>query len=250
MTLVELAPLFSLFGGAVGAALTNAFLTRWFAANEERLRQRRIRWLPLLEAAEDLRARFADLQDKYRNISDDRRWRRVKVEIEGNEQEKWLPTWVRDFQELYTFSENPNPLRNLEDDNVNPVKVWDDARKNEAKKALIRIRMGHQLNYAASTLYKVARYLGYAQRVRKDLSTGRLDLQKDEPEPEEIESLLKETRQELHGTSEKHRGAGILLEQQDFIGEIVWGPAVFELKNLEDYVTNCRERATKLYVAR
>lgn len=201
---------FSFIGGAFGAGLTNIVVTKWIERRELRAKQRQTRWLPLLEAARDLKDRFADLQGKYENIAEGTEWRKV----DGRK----LPTWARDFHELYTFSKDPKLITNLEFPNVDA----DGSRKDDALVHRVRIRMCHQLTYAASTLYITARYLAYAQHVRRDLSAGRLDLRKSGTSAQKITSLLKKVQMELHGTSKDHPGAGVILEQQDFIGETMW----------------------------
>jgi len=201
---------FSFIGGATGAGLTNILVAKWIERRELRAKQRQTRWFPFLEAARDLEARLADLQKKYENIPPNKVWRKVD--------DRTLPTWARDFHELYTFNKNPDPITNFESADVSP----DEARKDDPLVQSVRIRMGHQLTYAASTLYMTAKYLGYAQRVRRDLNAGRLDLRKSGTSAQKIKSLLDKVRTELHGTSKEHPGAGIILEQQDFIGESMW----------------------------
>ncbi len=74
----------------------------------------------------------------------------------------------------------------------------------------------HELNGATISLYRTARYLGYAQRVRRELEHGQLKLSR--AKRKKVVSLLVEVRDELNGRS----GAGIIDDLQDLIGESVW----------------------------
>ena len=85
--------------------------------------------------------------------------------------------------------------------------------------------MGQELNYAVSSLYITAKYLGWAEHVRRDLKADRLLLRGDARD--EMLRLLSNVRGSLQGN------AGILVEQQDSIAEMVWGPAGRVITNLE-----------------
>lgn len=84
----------------------------------------------------------------------------------------------------------------------------------------VRTRI-HELNRATPSLYRTAKYLGYAQRVRRELVHGQLKISRETRE--EMIKLLSNVRKELNGTSEQHPGAGVIDDLQDLIGESVWG---------------------------
>jgi hypothetical protein len=85
------------------------------------------------------------------------------------------------------------------------------------------------LNYATSSLYIAAKYLGIAELVRRDLKEQLLSVPSNARE--EMQCLISNVRESLQGKT----GAGIVGEQQESIGEIVWG--------LDDRViTNCEFR--------
>jgi hypothetical protein len=78
----------------------------------------------------------------------------------------------------------------------------------------------HELNRATISLYRMARYLGYAQRVLSELTLGQLKIARSKRD--EMIALLSDVRRELNGTSETDPGAGIVDDLQDLIGESVW----------------------------
>jgi hypothetical protein len=88
-------------------------------------------------------------------------------------------------------------------------------RENEEAVRSVRARI-HELNRATVMLYATAIYLGYAQRVRSELSHGQLDTVKDERG--KIKKLLENVRDKLNGSE----GAGMIDDLQDLMGEGVW----------------------------
>jgi len=127
-----------------------------------------------------------------------------------------LPLEARDFHELYLLDKDAQPI-----DNFLELKVDPGARRKDPHAVQgVRTRI-HELNRATISLHKTATYLGYAQRVRRELIHGQLKISRETRE-ERIE-LLSNVRNELSGTSEQHPGAGIIDDLQDLIGESVWG---------------------------
>jgi hypothetical protein len=90
----------------------------------------------------------------------------------------------------------------------------------------VKTRTCHQLAYAESTLYTAAKYLGSAERVRRDLSEERLSVPASARE--EFASLLRHVRHFLEGG-----GYGIPNEQQEYIGETVLRPDGRVISNIE-----------------
>lgn len=80
----------------------------------------------------------------------------------------------------------------------------------------VRTRMAHHLNYAASSLYLTATYLGCAERVLRALKDSSLVLA--DPSRIEMINLLSSVRNALQGPS----GAGIPWEEQESVAEMVW----------------------------
>jgi len=196
----------SFLSGAGLSAAGFIFKDWWWPKWKSKADQKQTRWYPLLEAAQDLKQRLEELTNKYKQCPPNDPW--------GKDQK--LPSEARDFCELYTLHDDPDPIKNLDDSSLKPGLL----RKNNDDQERVRTRMGHPLNFAANSLYRTAKYLGYAVRVRKELATNKLVL------PERTRRVMKEklekVRDELHGTSKQHPGAGIILEQQDLIGESVW----------------------------
>src|SRR5215510_2605099 len=111
-------------------------------------------WLPLLEAARELKERFTDLSRVYR-----KEW----TEIFTPE------SLAGDFRELYTLSRDENWMRR----DPNALRKDDDVVQK------IRTRMCHELNYAVSSLYITAKYLGVAVYVQRNLKENMLILSND-----------------------------------------------------------------------
>ena len=116
----------------------------------------------------------------------------------------------RDFHELYLISAEPQLL-----DNFWNLGEPGSNRKDQQAVQRVRERI-HELNYAAISLYRMAIYLGHAQRVSQELQYGELDLAG--PKRTQIIKLLAGVRAEINGPS----GAGLADDLQDLIGESVW----------------------------
>src|SRR5262245_13673661 len=157
-------------------------------------------WLPLLEAARELKERFADLSRVYR--------------------EEWTEVFTPeslagDFRELYTLSRDENWMQR------DPNKL----RKDDDVVQRVRTRMCHELNYAASSLYITAKYLGIAMYVQRNLRENMLVLSNESRN--EMMRLISNVRVNLQGN------AGVFGEQQESIAEMVWGPGGRVITNFE-----------------
>jgi len=157
-------------------------------------------WLPLLEAARELKERFADLSRVYRE-----EWTKV-----------FTPeSLAGDFRELYTLSRDKNWMQR----DPNRLRKDDDAVQQ------VRTRMCHELNYAASSLYFTAKYLGIAVYVQRNLRENMLVLSNESRN--EMMRLISNVRVNLQGN------AGVFGEQQESIAEMVWGPGGRVITNFE-----------------
>ena len=85
--------------------------------------------------------------------------------------------------------------------------------------------MCHELNYAVSSLYITAKYLGVAVYVQRNLKENMLILSNDSRN--EMLVCISNVRESLQGK------AGIFGEQQESIAEMVWGPAGRVITNFE-----------------
>lgn len=185
------------FAGGAAGAVSGAYFKAWFDSNQERRRlrstQQQTRWLPLLEASRALRRRFEDLSAIYHRNQPN------------------LPftpeTLSADFRELYIFSREDFDLESA-DANV--------PRTNASAVQRLRTRMAHHLNYAASSLYLAAAYLGRAERVSRAL--GERSLVLSDNSRKHMIDLLSAVRNSLQGPS----GAGIPWEEQESVAEMVW----------------------------
>jgi hypothetical protein len=90
-----------------------------------------------------------------------------------------------------------------------------DQRKNEEAVRSVRARI-HELNGATVLLYTTAVYLGYSQRVRRELTHSQLQAPRERPQ--EVKRLIETVRSELNGPG----GAGMIDDLQDLIGESIW----------------------------
>jgi hypothetical protein len=199
----------------IGAVLggVGAFLLKevWLDRRKQRDREKQTRWLPLFAGAQDLKTRLDDLASKYEDP------RSVWCEWTSSWGRTFrLPTEARDFHELYLLDANPQVI----DESFTLRGDPGGARESESAVKRIRSRI-HELNYATISLYRTAKYLGYAQRVRRELEQGQLRV--PATIRNEVIGLLLSVRMELNGTSERDPGAGIVDDLQDLIGESVWG---------------------------
>ena len=185
------------FFGALLGAVCGAYFKAWFDAKQEerRLRSEQQQTLlrPLVEATTTLRERLETLVDIYRN---------QRPELPFS-----LESLSSDFRELYMLSPDLVDLE-TSDGNV--------PRGDPRAVQRLRTRMAHNLNYAASSLYFTARYLGWAKRVSRGLKDGSLVLADNSRR--EANDLLKSVCHALQGET----GAGIPWEEQESIAEVIW----------------------------
>lgn len=185
------------FAGALIGAVCGAYFKAWFDSQQEkrRLRSKQQQTLlrPLVEAATTLRERLEALVGTYRKQRPD-----LPFSVES---------LSADFRELYMLS------RDLVD-----LETSDGNVPRQAPKAVqgLRTRMAHHLNYAASSLYFTARYLGWARRVSRGLKEGSLVLADNSPK--EASDLLNAVCNALQGP----KGDGIPWEEQESIAEVIW----------------------------
>ena len=195
--------------GAIGALSFKEYLDRRRVQEKEK----QTRWLPLLRAAQALIEAFDDLTSSYlrpRYVWNDHRW----TDADGVEHP--LPLEARDFHELYLLEQVAEPIRSFQE------LPGDPGQRRREFSAVQRVRARiHELNRATNSLYRSAAYLGYAQRVQRELEHARLKV--SARAREEVMAALLKVRTELNGTSKLHEGAGIPDGQQDLIGESVWG---------------------------
>ncbi len=174
----------------------------WRASRQSKLDQwiadRRSYYLPLREAADDLKERLAELAKIYRHEAPDA---------------PFTPTSLSDdFRELYVLS--TDPIENLYDprSKSDPNK----SRRDDEAVQRLRTRMCRELNYATSTVYRAARFLALAQVTRRLLEEGRTSLP---TQP------AKQIRDQLAAVSRDwQRRAGLPTEQQESIGEMMLTP--------------------------
>lgn len=186
--------LLSAFVGYVGKGVQD-----WLAARRAQKKEAEALWslhkqqfhLPLLDAGRQLKARLSELADIY-----ERKSRLFKPEdLSG------------DFRELYLLSRDE--IASLMDSDGN------QPRRNDETVQRVRKRMCYELNFAASSLYRTARYLAYARLVHLHLSGGESRL--DRADREGLDQLIADVGIRLQGPG----GAGIFSEQQESIAEIM-----------------------------
>ncbi len=203
--------------GAVAGAVGAPFIKEWWERKHLRTTEKQVRWRPFLGAAQDFKQGLIDLKAKYQQKPLAAPWDRRPA----------LPTEARDFVELLTLNQDPAPIDKWYDD----LKTDPDAVRNDAGAVQrVRVRL-HELNCATNSLYKTAKYLGYAQRVRGELEQGRLIC--PQATRNQLIGLILNVRAELNGTSKDHPGAGVIMELQDSIGESVWSPDDRVISELE-----------------
>ena len=181
--------------------------------------QKQSHWSPLLEAAQDLEARGTHLARQLRRCTDPRKCRGDhRCAQDKCAEPVTRESFYRDCCELYMLSR----------DGITDLQALDpnEPRRNDKAVQDTRRRMCHELTYAVSSLYKTAKYLGVAERVRRDLKGDLLML--DSRDRDEMVALIEGVRQGLQG-----QGAGIFVEQQESIGEVVWAPAGGIITNFE-----------------
>jgi hypothetical protein len=199
-----LADVLKVIAGSLIALAIKEAVDRWHLKAKER----QTRWLPLLQAAQDLRLKLLDMIQCY------------EVAQSQWENHSWkdasgishpLPSEARDFHELYLLDFGAEPI---EDFNRQPI---DPGQRRHDPDSVRRVKTRiHELNRATVSMYKMAAYLGYAQRMRRELPHGRLQI--DLATQREIVRLLDNVRGELNGSS----GAGFVDDLQDLLGESIW----------------------------
>jgi hypothetical protein len=172
----------------------------WWAASrasrakvqELRAYQAREYFFPLLQAAREFRGRLAELTTVY---------------TEGGLAAFTSTSLSRDFRELYLLA--PDEIGDLFASDP------DEPRRDTRAAQRLRKRMCYELNFATSSLYRTARYLAVAGRVQEAASGGHLDLPEDARAA--LQGRLADVRSALQGAT----GAGLFVEQQESIGELM-----------------------------
>src|SRR6185295_12407541 len=169
---LELIKILGSFIGALVGAGGAFFLKWWFDQRNLREKEKQTRWLPLFRAAGDLKERLDELTSIYLTQPPKEPWNNYDW-TDSNGRTYRLPSKARDFHELYLLDGNPEPIKSFLDLVVDPATLRED--KNAVQRVRTRI---HELNYATTSLYRTAKYLGYAQRVRRELEHGQLKIPK------------------------------------------------------------------------
>jgi hypothetical protein len=191
--------------GAVGGVSIKEYLDR----RRSREKEYQTRWLPLYRAAKDLKERLQCLTSIYKTRPLKYQWNNYTY---GDNEP--FPLEARDFHELYLLNKDSAPIPTF-------IDLPDPSERREDKQTVQKVRERiHELNRATISLYRMARYLGYAQRVLSELTLGQLKIARSKRD--EMIALLSDVRRELNGTSETDPGAGIVDDLQDLIGESVW----------------------------
>jgi hypothetical protein len=207
---LELLKICAAFGGAaVGAWVTLRFKEY---LDRSRLREKELqtRWLPLLRTAQDFNDKLCEFTSKYE--APDYRWNDHTWEEPETKQVHPLPLEARDFHELFLLDMNMAPIVNFLEQRLNSG----ERRTHQEAVRSVRERI-HELNGATVILYTTAAYLGYAQRMRRELLHGRLVISKEIKDSTIV--LLEQVRRALNGP----KGGGFINDLQDLLGESVWG---------------------------
>ena len=150
-----------------------------------------IGFLPLLGAAQEFVARLERLARIYRG-----------------EPEAFRPDSLSaDFRELYLLT--PDPISDLYQADPN------EPRRDDRAVQRLRTRMCRELNFATSSLYRAARYIAEAQSVARRMNESRHGL------PQSAARDLSETVMSVATALQGPGGAGIAVEQQESIGEMM-----------------------------
>lgn len=160
---------------------------------------RRSYYLPLREAAHDLQTRLDHLARIYRGEPD-----------AGFKPE----SLSADFRELYLLS--PEPIKNLY--GTDPDQDPNQRRRDDHAVQRLRTRMCRELNFATSSAYRAARFLAWAQVGRRLLDEGRNNL--SARPARQLGTQLAPVSEGWQGPG----GAGLPIEQQDSIGEMMLTP--------------------------
>jgi hypothetical protein len=166
--------------------------------------QKSSHWSPLLRATSNLESRFIYLKQIFE--------RREPIPFSPE-------SLSADFRELYMLS--PDEIPNLEHVDANL------ARQDAAAVQRARTRVCHQLTFAESSVYIIAVYLAHAEHVWRALTDDALSI--PAKHASHLLSLLHNVRQALQGKS----GAGIFLEQQEYIGQALLLPGNAVVSNID-----------------
>jgi hypothetical protein len=207
---IELLKILASFGGAILGGIGALTIKEWSDRRRSKQKEYQTRWLPLYSAAKDLRSRFGELIATYKQDQKQYQWSGHKW-TDSERREYSLGLEARDFHELYLLNKDLQPIYSFNHLPNDPG----DRRKDDYFVQKVRGRI-HELNLATTSLYRTARYLGYAQRVHRELQLGQLEV--PDASPGEMMNLLSKVRRELNGKS----GSGMVDDLQDLIGEAVW----------------------------
>jgi hypothetical protein len=166
--------------------------------------QKSSHWSPLLRASRDLEHRFTYLRDIF----------------EKREPIRFSPESLSaDFRELYMLSRDEIPNLEAVDPNA--------ARQDSAAVQRARTRVCHQLTFAESSVYITPVYLAHAEHVWRALTDDALSV--PATHARRLLDLLENVRNALQGGS----GAGVFLEQQEYIGQALLLPGHTVVGNIE-----------------
>jgi hypothetical protein len=199
-----LSDILKVIAGALIALAVKEAVDRWHL----KVKERQTRWLPLLQATQDLRTKLLDLVQCYKTPQS--RWNDHSWQDSCGISHP-LPPEARDFHELYLLDFDAEPIEDFNRQPIDPGQQRHDAASVRRVKARV-----HELNRATVSMHKMAAYLGYAQRMRRELPYGRLLV--GPATQREIITLLNNVRSGLNGPS----GAGFVDDLQDLLGESVW----------------------------
>ena len=198
------------FAGAIFGGLGASTIKEYLDRRRSRAREYQTRWLPLLTAAGHLKQRLENTESNYINVSNEYRWKEY-IWTDSNGNNRSLPLLSKDFHELYLIDADPPLIVNFANIEDAPA----SHRKNQQAVQRVRERI-HELNSATISLYRMAVYLGHAQRVLQELQLGQLHI--PDAQRRQLIQLILKVRTELNGPS----GAGIIDDLQDLIGMSVW----------------------------
>lgn len=205
--IIEVLKVLGPFLGAIIGALGALWFKEWLDRKRSRERQLQTRWRPLLEATRLLEARLVKVASFYSKSS--HQWENHTWSSPTRGQLP-LPTLSRDFHEIYLIDPHP-PLLDEGFSNAGDPGL---RRKDQQAVQQVRQRI-HELNLATISLYRMAVYLGHAQRASEELRLGRLDV--TDTDRGLLIRLLSDVRAALNGPG----GAGIIDDLQDLIGKSV-----------------------------
>jgi hypothetical protein len=138
-----------------------------------------------------------------------RRLRRLSVVYQQEPGEIFEPDSLSaDFRELYRLDRGPIPNLYVADPN--------GPRSDVHRVQVLRTRMCRELNFATSSLYLTARYIALAELTRRHLDGAQHGL------PPATAASLREQIEAVSLALQGPTGAGIAVEQQESIGEMMF----------------------------